>query len=1155
MRITNNLLIQNMLWNMNNNLVSMNEQQTQLATGKRISKPSDDPVGTTRVIKVKSDIAENEQYKENVSDAQSWLDVSENSLMDTKDILQRIRELAVQGANDTYTDEETDKIANEVNQLLEELIVNANSTMAGRYLFSGFKTDTELMNEDGTYKLDITSEKLSDFEAIAYEIAVGEYLEVGTNYLDVYGIVQNDTALMDAFIFDTKSTGNVQYAEATGDAATHSKAQFPFNYKQDLQAATTEVTLDGVTYTLEASKLTGRITQSEFIEILSDAKQTLPAPPGPPAPTPTLGDVAEVYYVASDDPTNTAGELVIEAKAFGPIVIDISNMIPAATTLSYDAALPEVVNGVAESVPVHGKIEGYFDYSVNLTSDKDLAFTMGGITYKVDTSEFDGTLTEADFLELIDNASDSAGNLLKDFVNVNFASKFGTVGVLTLETKVPSTSTTLIKDNGNAFPDFPKVTAGVDGDAGVRARIKGGIDITQDISGSAVGDLSFTIAGKTYSVDTSTMDGTLTSDQVLTLIENAKDASGNLLKDAAEVTYVNVSNPYELVIEARTPADEVPELVDNSALFVTGPYLREGQAIEENASSVNAKLEGPIDLTKDISAGAADSLSFTFGDETYTVNVSTMDGTLSEEDFLNVIEAASDGLGGTLSDIAYVSFGNDANPYNLIIEAKNPDSYSPSAVDANGLYMGGTTLTDGVADIDPVTTKITGTLDIEKDITGATLSYAIGGEVYTVDTSTMDGTLTLNDIQSLIENAPGGGGGILSDVATVTVNTTLNPYEFIIEAKDALDDTTVEIIDTGNIYVKSPYTIGVGTVEPIKAKIEGTFDYSVDISGESLTYTVDGTTYTADLSSMDGTLTEAEFLEVLKNASDGSDGKLSDWMTVSFSSVSGTTGTLTIEQKTGADAVVSAGGTVVTTPTGYSVAPTLTDGVDGVIDTKAIVTGTAKITDEMLSDPVTGVGTQSFVITYNGETERIDIDLSEINTTEELKAAIDLELKTTFGDDGGSPPINNVTFDVVFDGSNDVIQFTAAGRDDGSQVSLKVDVIVSSKPKLMKDIEDFTTALTNKDDEGINEFIGKLDEHLDNVLSVLAGIGAKTNRLDFVENRIDDNNLSMTEILSKVQDIDYAAVTIKFKSLESIYKASLSVGAKVIQPTLIDFLS
>ena len=58
MRMTNNLLIHNMLWNMNNNLVTMSEKQNQLSTGKRISKASDDPVGTTKIIKIKSDIVE-----------------------------------------------------------------------------------------------------------------------------------------------------------------------------------------------------------------------------------------------------------------------------------------------------------------------------------------------------------------------------------------------------------------------------------------------------------------------------------------------------------------------------------------------------------------------------------------------------------------------------------------------------------------------------------------------------------------------------------------------------------------------------------------------------------------------------------------------------------------------------------------------------------------------------------------------------------------------------------------------------------------------------------------------------------------------------------------------------------------------------------------
>jgi flagellar hook-associated protein 3 len=1140
MRITNNLLIHNMLWNMNNNLVSMNDKQTQLSTGKAINKASDDPVGTTRIIKVKSDIVENEQYSDNVRDAQSWLDVSENSLMDTKEIIQRVRELAVQGANGTYTAGETDKIAKEIDQLIDEIIVNANSTLAGRYLFSGFQTDSPLLNKDGTYNIDITSEKVTDFESIAYEVAVGEHLTVGTDYLQAFGMVPNDQTLIDAFLFKNDDGEVQQTAEATGQAATHSKAQFTFNYKADLTTATTEVVVDGVTYTLEASKLKGNISQEEFLDILSNAEQTSPAPT---TPTPVLGSAAEVYFVASDDTANTLGELVIESKAFGPQIIDISGMGP----VSYEGKSPLVTSGVAGVEPVNAKIEGYFDYGTKL-EEETLQFVINGVTYSVDTEDFDGELTEEDFVELIDTAKDREGNLLREVANVTFKATADTRGVLTIEGKADVTGTTIVKDNGSGFAVFPKITAGSDSGLAKKPRLTGTIDITTNLSANPSGDLSFTFGDKTYVVDTSTMNGGLPIESIKSLLENASDGSGGRLGDIAKITVSSNSNPYSIEISAYDAAEYTPSSNDVGGLFTATPTVYEGEAYQEGDPGKKAKIQGPIDLTKDISASATGDLSFTLNGVTYSVDTSTMDGSRTAAEVKALIENASDGSSGKLGDVAIVSFDNSENPYELSIESKENLYDMPKSNDVSGLFVHGITTVNGVAKTESIPSTVEGALDLTKDISGQELSYTIGGVTYTVNTSTMTGSLTSSAVKTLIESASGGGGQ-LSDVATVTVNSTLNPYDFTIEAKVGADDT-ISVVDEGKIYVESPFTIGSKTVEPVKAKIEGVFDYSTNLTASTLSFEIGGETYNVDTSAMDGSLSEEDFLELIKSAEDSSGNKLSDVMLVSFAPTTGSQGTLTLEQKTGGDAVVN-----VTDPgSGFTVAPTETDGVDGIIHTKAIVTGTASITDAMLADPDKGVGQQSFVVTYNGETKRIDVDLTEVNSLVEMRQAVNQELNYAFGDDGGTPAINNVTFDIAFDGSKDVIQFTGAAKDDGSSVSLKVDVIVSSKSQMVQDLEDFSKALSDKNDDGINDFLGQIDDHLDNILTVLADIGAKSNRLDFIENRIDDNTIAMTEILTKVQDIDYAEITIKFKSLESIYRASLSVGAKVIQPTLVDFI-
>ena len=174
MRITNNMLINNMINYIGNNLTRMDKFQNQLATGKKISVPSDDPVVAARALKLRTDVAEVEQYQRNVKDAQSWMDITEDALAKVGDVLQRTRELAVQGSNGTLAVDDSKKINEEVKQLRAQIIHLGNSTYAGRYIFSGFKTDQKLIDEaTGDFALNV-----QNTENIKYEIGIGDDIEI-----------------------------------------------------------------------------------------------------------------------------------------------------------------------------------------------------------------------------------------------------------------------------------------------------------------------------------------------------------------------------------------------------------------------------------------------------------------------------------------------------------------------------------------------------------------------------------------------------------------------------------------------------------------------------------------------------------------------------------------------------------------------------------------------------------------------------------------------------------------------------------------------------------------------------------------------------------------------------------------------------------------
>lgn len=173
MRITNNMLVNNMVNHIGRNLIRMESYQKRLATGKKISVPSDDPVVAARALKLRTDVSQINQHIRNVDDAMSWLEITEASLNNVGEILHRARELAVQGSNGTATEEDTQKIAQEVEQLKGQLIQVGNATYAGRYIFSGFKTDTKLLNDDGTFAIEV-----KNTESIMYEIGISDNINV-----------------------------------------------------------------------------------------------------------------------------------------------------------------------------------------------------------------------------------------------------------------------------------------------------------------------------------------------------------------------------------------------------------------------------------------------------------------------------------------------------------------------------------------------------------------------------------------------------------------------------------------------------------------------------------------------------------------------------------------------------------------------------------------------------------------------------------------------------------------------------------------------------------------------------------------------------------------------------------------------------------------
>lgn len=145
MRITNKIMQNNNLNNINTNKVLQDKLSTQMSTQKKISKPSDDPVVAIRALRLRSNVTEATQYySKNIPDAESWLNVTEGALKNTSQVITNMIGQCTKAANGDLTSSDRKIILEQLKALRDEVYSTADVDYAGRYVFAGYRTDTSI---------------------------------------------------------------------------------------------------------------------------------------------------------------------------------------------------------------------------------------------------------------------------------------------------------------------------------------------------------------------------------------------------------------------------------------------------------------------------------------------------------------------------------------------------------------------------------------------------------------------------------------------------------------------------------------------------------------------------------------------------------------------------------------------------------------------------------------------------------------------------------------------------------------------------------------------------------------------------------------------------------------------------------------------------
>ncbi|MED4007660.1 flagellar hook-associated protein FlgL [Priestia aryabhattai] len=244
MRVTQGMLAANSLKQISNSYNKLETLQNQLSTGKKITRPSDDPVVATKGMAYRSNLSEVNQYKRNLTEAQSWFDSSESGLEQVNSILQRTKELVVQGLNGTNESDDRQAIAREIEQLKLDYMQVGNTQVAGNYIFNGVNVGAPPISENASGMI----ESNINLDPFSVEVSKGIQLKVNIHPENIFG--QGAFDLMN----------NVQTA-------------FEQNDVNSLKDLSTQVDTQLSTLLAERSELGARSNRLELIENRLDSQE------------------------------------------------------------------------------------------------------------------------------------------------------------------------------------------------------------------------------------------------------------------------------------------------------------------------------------------------------------------------------------------------------------------------------------------------------------------------------------------------------------------------------------------------------------------------------------------------------------------------------------------------------------------------------------------------------------------------------------------------------------------------------------------------------------------------------------------------------------------------------------------------------------------
>lgn len=208
MRVTNNMMINNTTKNINWNKSNQVYLNNQMTTQKKIQRPSENPVIAIRALRLRSSLSQINQYLEkNIPDVRAWLDSADTALYNMNKILTDCKNQCVTGRNDPLNPDNRRSILESLTALKEQLYSEGNTDNAGRTIFTGYRTNSQLtfMEDDPEESYSITQSfkynDISEYKYYSGNVEVPQTLEE-----ILAGVANGDDRTKDIYISDTTET-------------------------------------------------------------------------------------------------------------------------------------------------------------------------------------------------------------------------------------------------------------------------------------------------------------------------------------------------------------------------------------------------------------------------------------------------------------------------------------------------------------------------------------------------------------------------------------------------------------------------------------------------------------------------------------------------------------------------------------------------------------------------------------------------------------------------------------------------------------------------------------------------------------------------------------------------------------------------------------